>query len=96
MGHIHVHIFHIYVKGTVLPFSPFIGNSPKYIIPGGVISKEPACQGRKRVLSPGGDDSLEEGACNHSAFLPGESHGQRSLAGHSPWDFKASDTTEVT
>ena len=28
--------------------------------------------------------------------LPGESHGQRSLAGYSPWGHKESDTTEVT
>ena len=27
-------------------------------------------------------------------FSPGESHGQRSLAGHSPWGCKESDTTE--
>ena len=27
-------------------------------------------------------------------FLPGESHGQRSLVGYSPWDRKESDTTE--
>ena len=27
-------------------------------------------------------------------FLPGESHGQRSLAGYSPWGRKLSDTTE--
>ena len=27
-------------------------------------------------------------------FLPGESHGQRSLAGYSLWDCKESDTTE--
>ena len=27
------------------------------------------------------------------AFLPGEFHGQRSLAGYSPWDRKESDTT---
>ena len=26
-------------------------------------------------------------------FLPGESHGQRSLAGYSPWDHKESDRT---
>ena len=26
-------------------------------------------------------------------FLPGESHGQRGLAGHSPWGNKESDTT---
>ena len=28
-------------------------------------------------------------------FLPGESHGQRSLAGYSPKGYKKSDTTEV-
>ena len=27
-------------------------------------------------------------------FLPGESHGQRSLVGYSPWNLKESDTTE--
>ena len=27
---------------------------------------------------------------------PGESHGQRSLAGHSPWGRKESDMTEAT
>jgi len=29
-------------------------------------------------------------------FLPGEFHGQSSLAGYSPWDHKESGTTEVT
>ena len=29
-------------------------------------------------------------------FLPGESYGQRSLAGYSPWGCKESDITEVT
>ena len=29
-------------------------------------------------------------------FLPGESHGQSSLAGNSPWGRKESDATEVT
>ena len=28
------------------------------------------------------------------AFLPGESHGQRKLAGCTPWGDKESDTTE--
>ena len=30
------------------------------------------------------------------AFLPGKSHGQRRLAGSSPWGYKESDTTEHT
>ena len=29
-----------------------------------------------------------------SVFLPGESHGQRSLVGYSPWGRKESDMTE--
>ena len=28
-------------------------------------------------------------------FLPGESHGQKSLVSYSPWDRKMSDTSEV-
>ena len=36
------------------------------------------------------DDAGEE----NSLFLPGESHGQRSLAGYSPWGYKESDRTE--
>ena len=31
-----------------------------------------------------------------SVFLPGESHGQRSLAGYSLWGHKELDTTEAT
>ena len=27
-------------------------------------------------------------------FLPGQSHGQRSLAGYSPWGHKEADTTD--
>ena len=37
------------------------------------------------------EDPLEEGMATHSVFLPGESHGQRSLAGHSPWGRKELD-----
>ena len=29
-------------------------------------------------------------------FMPGESHGQRSLAGYDPWGHKELDTTEET
>ena len=36
------------------------------------------------VRSLGGEDALEEGMATHPVFLPGESHGQRSLAGYSP------------
>ena len=44
------------------------------------------------------DTSLEEemAVCSTPVFLPGESHGQRSLEGYSPWGHKESDTTEAT
>ena len=31
-----------------------------------------------------------------SVFLPGESHGKKSLASYSPWGLKESDATEAT
>ena len=49
-----------------------------------------------RVRSLGGEDPLEEGMATHSIFLPGESHGQKSLVDYSPWGRKESDTAEVT
>ena len=42
----------------------------------------------------GQEDLLEEGMATHSSFLPGESHGQRSLMGYSPRGHKESDRTE--
>ena len=46
------------------------------------------------VWSLGQEDPLEKGMATHSNVVPGESHGQRSLAGYSPWGGKESDTTE--
>ena len=48
------------------------------------------------VQSLGQEDPLEEGMATHSSILPGESHGQRSLAGYSPWGHTESDMTKVT
>ena len=42
------------------------------------------------------EDPLEESMAARSSILAGESHGQRSLAGYSPWGHKESDTTEAT
>ena len=49
--------------------------------------KESACQCRKtQVWSLVREDPLEEEMATHSVFLPGKSHGWRSLTGYSPWD----------
>ena len=46
------------------------------------------------VRSLGWEDPLQEGMQPTPVFLPGESHGRRSLAGYSPWGHKELDTTE--
>ena len=46
------------------------------------------------VQSLGREDPLEKGMVTHSSILPGESHGQRSLAGHSKRSHKELETTE--
>ena len=47
-----------------------------------------------RVRSLVGEDPLERKWQPTSVFLPGESHGQSSLAGYSPWGHKESDMTK--
>ena len=39
------------------------------------------------------EDPLEKEMQPTPIFLPGKSHGQRSLAGYSPWGHKEYDTT---
>ena len=45
-------------------------------------------------LIPGQEDPMEREWQPTPAFLPGESHGWRSLAGYSPRGHKESDTME--
>ena len=42
----------------------------------------------------GQKDPLEKEMTTHPVFFPGESHGQRSLAGYSPCSHKELDLTE--
>ena len=50
-----------------------------------------------RVQSQGQEDPLEESrAISTPVFLPGESHGQRRLAGYSPQGSEELDMTEAT
>ena len=46
------------------------------------------------VQSLGWEDPLEKERATHSSILAWKIHGQRSLAGYSPWGHKESDTTE--
>ena len=49
-----------------------------------------------QVQSLGWEDPLQEDMQPTAVFLPGESFGQKSVVGCSPWDLKESHTTEVT
>ena len=63
--------------------------------PGGSDSKESVFSAGDPGSIPGLGRTPGEG--NHlltPVFLPGESHGQRSLVGYSLWDRKESDVTE--
>ena len=47
-----------------------------------------------QVRPLGQEDPLVKGMATTPVFLPGESHGQRSLAGYSPWGCKELERTE--
>ena len=61
--------------------------------PGGSDGKESACKAEDPGSLPGLGRSLEKGMATHTVFLPGESHGQRSLAA-TVHGVAESDTTE--
>ena len=64
-------------------------------LPGGSDAKESACNVGDLGLIPGlGRFPWRRGWQPTPVFLPGESHGQRSLAGYSPWGRKHMDMTE--
>ena len=57
--------------------------------------KEPTCQCRRHEFDPWVRKIPWRRAWQPTPlFLPGESHGQRSLAGYSPWGHKELDTSE--
>ena len=57
--------------------------------------KNPPANAGDANLIPGLGRSPGEGNGNPlQLFLPGKSHGQRSLVGYSPWGRKESDMTE--
>ena len=70
------------------------------MFPGDTRGKEPICQDKrhKRLESdPCGWKILWRSAWQPTpVFLPGETHGQKSLAGYSPWSQKELTMTEVT
>ena len=68
--------------------------------PGGASGKGPACQCRRFKKCEfdlwGRKIPWRRAWQPTPVFLPGESHGQRSLKCYSPWGHKELDTTEAT
>ena len=61
--------------------------------PGSSVVKNPPANAGNVGLIPGSRISPGEGKWQPTAvFLPGKSHGQRSLAGYTPWGHQESDT----
>ena len=60
-----------------------------------IVKNLPEMQGIQ-VLSLGREDPLNKEMATTPVFLPGQSHGQRSLVGCSLWDHKELDMTEAT
>ena len=65
-------------------------------LPGWLSGKESTCQCSRHTSILGLGRPPAEGMATHSSILPGESHGQRSLVGYSPWGCRELDTIEET
>ena len=69
-----------------------MGRRGNKLLIGGTNSKEPACQcrrhKRRRFNLWVGKIPWRRAWQPTPVFLPGESHGQRSLVGHSPWSYR--------
>ena len=73
----------------------YLASSPEYLgFPGGLDGKVSAYNAGDPGSIPGSGRSPGEGSSNPLQYLPGKSHGRRSLVGYSPWGRKESDTTE--
>ena len=93
----------MYLSDCLHPSAEFICIPHTGFPDGSVVKNPPANAGdiEMWVRSLGQEDPLEEGMATTPVFLPGEtlflpgkSHGHRSLAGYSPWGRKESDMTE--
>ena len=76
-----------YVSGVLFYFILFFSFLPRLAQ---TVKNLPVMQ---EILSQ--EDPLEMGIVPNPVVLPGESHGQRSLMGYSPWGHKESDLTEL-
>ena len=72
----------------------FNRKNKRFRLPRWLSGKESTCQCRRHRFDPWvGKIPWRRKWQPTPVFLPGESHGQRSLVGYSPWGCKGSNTT---
>ena len=77
-----------YWSGVPLPDSIYVQRNMLYTQRRPVVAqleKNPPAMQESRVQSLGQEDLLEKKGQPTTEFLPGKSHGERSLEGYSPW-----------
>ena len=83
------------VCARVCQLLSFTSPHPNLHFPGGSVGKESACNaGDRGSILGSGKIPWRRAWQPIPVFLPGPSHGQRSLVGYSPWGRKESDMTE--
>ena len=80
-------VFSIFFSILYLPLNSFGG------LPWWLSGKESACQWRRHGFDPWVGKILIRKCQPTPVFLPGKSHGHRSLEGYSPWSHQESDVT---
>ena len=81
----------VFEPGIKMGLITYIG----LLLPLGTSGKEPALPCRRQEFDSWARKITWRRAWQFTpVFLPGESHGQRNLAGYSPWGHRESDTTE--
>ena len=84
------------VKNLLGPWNSindYLGPKPVASLVAELVKNLPAMQ-ETWIRSLGWEDPLEKVMATTPVFLPGEFHGQRSLAGYSPCGHKESNTAE--
>ena len=81
-------------KSALIKLSPIL--SFKEVTRASQMLKNPPAMPETWVQSPSWEDPWRREWIHTPVSLPGEFHGQRSLAGYSPWGHKELDTAEAT
>ena len=92
--HVHPRLIHVNVWQKPVQYCKVISLQLKEIFKKLKKKKKYGQESACNAGDLGLEDPLEKRWQSIPVFLPGESHGQKGLAGYSPWGRKELDTTE--